>query len=404
MAKKNRLSSILFSCGMAAVLCLFALLQPFAAQQAHASAASAARQIQVVLGKQVMHFEVLAPYMTNDTVYVPLRECLQQMGYTVSYANRQIVYRKGGQGGVIDMTAQTLTTNEPGAQPRSLSFAEVRNSTAVPVRELSGMLNKRVVWDGEAQAVLIDSPYSQIAVDVPVLMYHYLAPADSITDKKNNAMLPVENFNRGMDYLHEQKYYTATLDELERYVRGELALPKKTVVITFDDGYQNNYIYAYPVMKKYGFHGALFPIGAHIPDQTAVFNPDVNTHLSFEEIEKCKDVFEFHSHTYDLHQKMTINGRSRAMTIDPGLLQKDIGLMKKIIDTPYICYPYGDFDERMLGILKQNGYRMGFTVRPGTVHPGDDPMTLNRLTVSTATDLAALLGGPPASSSGDADS
>src|SRR5690606_30523312 len=141
------------------------------------------------------------------------------------------------------------------------------------------------------------------AEQVPVLMYHYITPQAYNDQPNNNSIMNLEAFEEGMKYLYEQGYYTATLEELEQYVMGKKALPAKSVVITFDDGYQNNYVYAYPILKKYGFNATIFLIGSRIQPETSVFDPAKKSYLSFEEIKAASDVFEFHSHTYDLHQK-----------------------------------------------------------------------------------------------------
>lgn len=88
------------------------------------------------------------------------------------------------------------------------------------------------------------------AEQVPVLMYHYITPQANNDQPDNNSIITLEAFEENMNYLHEQGYYTATMEELEQYVLGKTSLPAKTVVITFDDGYQNNYIYAYPILKN----------------------------------------------------------------------------------------------------------------------------------------------------------
>ncbi|WJH30069.1 hypothetical protein N6H13_04955 [Paenibacillus sp. CC-CFT742] len=105
------------------------------------------------------------------------------------------------------------------------------------------------------------------------------------------------------------------------------------------------------------------------------------------------DVFEFNSHTYNLHHKGFMRcGESVPVGLDTSLLNDDIRMMKeKGIDTPYLAYPFGYTSTQMIYQLQQNGYRMAFSVRSGFVHPGDNPMKLPRLTVTTGTDLAKLL-------------
>ncbi|MFS0869744.1 polysaccharide deacetylase family protein [Paenibacillus xylanilyticus] len=231
------------------------------------------------------------------------------------------------------------------------------------------------------------------ATEVPVLMYHYIQPKENNHETGNKSIINLEDFEDNMKYLHDEGYNTITLEQLENYLNGLISLPKKSIVITFDDGYQNNYTLAYPVLKKYNFHASLFVIGSKIQDQPAHFDPAKKTFISEPEMQAAADVFEFNSHTYNLHHKGFMRcGESVPVGLDTSLLNDDIKLMKeKGIDTPYLAYPFGYTSTQMIYQLQQNGYRMAFSVRPGFVRPGDNPMKLPRITVTTGTDLAKLL-------------
>ncbi|MFE6073201.1 polysaccharide deacetylase family protein [Paenibacillus sp. NPDC057886] len=231
------------------------------------------------------------------------------------------------------------------------------------------------------------------ATEVPVLMYHYIQPKINNHETNNKSIINLEDFEENMKYLHEEGYNTITLEQLEQYVNGQISLPQKSIVITFDDGYQNNYTLAYPVLKKYNFHASLFVIGSKIQDQPSAFDPAKKTFISKQEMQAAKDVFEFNSHTYNLHHKGYMRcGDNVPVGLDTSLLNDDVKLMKETgIDTPYLAYPFGYTSTQMIYQLQQNGYRMAFSVRSGFVRPGDNPMKLPRLTVTTGTDLAALL-------------
>ncbi|WP_322906654.1 polysaccharide deacetylase family protein [Paenibacillus campi] len=232
------------------------------------------------------------------------------------------------------------------------------------------------------------------ASKVAVLMYHYIVPAKDNTEPKNNSIIDLEAFEKDMKYLHDNHYHTATLQELEKFVNGQASLPENTVVLSFDDGYQNNMIYAYPIMKKYGFHATMFVIGSKIQPKTEAFDPHKTSYVSREEMQATSDVFEFNSHTYNLHFKEPLHcGDEYAAGMDPNRFVADDHIMRTEagINTPYFAYPYGDFRMQMIYALKQCGFRMAFTVHQGFVRPGDDPYQLKRLTVISTTNLGELL-------------
>ncbi|KQO17658.1 polysaccharide deacetylase family protein [Paenibacillus sp. Leaf72] len=228
---------------------------------------------------------------------------------------------------------------------------------------------------------------------VPVLMYHYIAPKADNSEPDNHSIIDLESFEQGMEYLHTNGYKTATMEQLEKYINGEGVLPDKSVVITFDDGYQNNIVYAYPILKKYGFHATMFVVGTHIQQKTAAFDSKKTSFLSTEEMKASSDVFEYHSHTYDLHKKETaLCGIAYSSLADATLITSDIHKIKELgIDSPYFAYPYGEANTQIIYHLRENGYRMAFSVRSGFAEPGTDPMLVPRLTVISSTDMHTLL-------------
>ena len=92
---------------------------------------------------------------------------------------------------------------------------------------------------------------------VPVLMYHSVG----IPDKRwhwNYLTCPYQVFENQLQWLMKNKYRTIYLDELYGYIFENRTIPKKAIILTFDDGYLDNWVFAYPLLKKYGFTGTIF--------------------------------------------------------------------------------------------------------------------------------------------------
>ena len=121
---------------------------------------------------------------------------------------------------------------------------------------------------------------------VPVLNYHQVEVKDG-----NPLTLHPEQFEAQMAYLKEEGYTTVTIDELMDACENGAALPEKPVVITFDDGYEDNYEYAYPILQKYGFKATIFLIY----DLTDAYPG----YLTWNEIAEMKasGLMRFESHT-----------------------------------------------------------------------------------------------------------
>jgi len=233
------------------------------------------------------------------------------------------------------------------------------------------------------------------ATRVPVLTYHSLVPAVYQPDPSNHSVMTVEEFEQQMDYLHEQGYYTATLGELEAFVHQAISLPENTVVITFDDGYENNYVYAYPILQRYGFHAAIFLIGGSIREEAGEpFDPNKISYLTRSQMAEAASVFEYHSHTYGLHHHITDEcGNTTSAVTDVTLLEQDIEDMETAgFGTHYFAFPYGIYSDRAIRLLMSHDYRMGFTTEEGYVEHDSFTMRLPRFSISPGTDLSAILG------------
>lgn len=90
-------------------------------------------------------------------------------------------------------------------------------------------------------------------MSIPVLMYHHILP------QKGFIASSVDEFEAQMKYLHEKGYKTLTSSEFRDFMLGTKSF-KKAVFITFDDGWRDNYIYAYPILKKYGLKATIFVV------------------------------------------------------------------------------------------------------------------------------------------------
>lgn len=218
---------------------------------------------------------------------------------------------------------------------------------------------------------------------IAVLMYHHLGYEDE------GATLAPERFAEQMAWLAGEGYYTATMDELLRFLQGELDLPPKTVVITFDDGYLSNYEIAYPVLRKHGLRAAFFPVGA-----SRGKTPGKYRHYSWEQAREmtASGYVEIHSHSYDMHY-YSKDGTPALLAAAESERMVDLLLSRmQIVDqvgvNPVaIAYPYGAVDEKVLASVRRAGFQLGFTVEPGCVSRGADPLLLPRLNVAGGMEL-----------------
>lgn len=246
---------------------------------------------------------------------------------------------------------------------------------------------------GECPVRRLPQRIERPAVTVPVLIYHHFAPAELGLHRNNGMVIPPELFAQQMDWLQTQGYYTPSLDEFQAFLEGKLALPERSVLLTFDDGYESNLKYAHPVLCRNGFRAVLFAVGGFTPTQEALFNPAVLTYLSWQQMREMQEsgVWEIANHTYSGHVK--VNGVAPMIAWNQEQIMADTERLNRKwqeegLPVPTaIAYPFGEYDAETVEALHAVGLRLGFTVQEGRVRPGADPLQLPRIGIFPYTDL-----------------
>jgi peptidoglycan/xylan/chitin deacetylase (PgdA/CDA1 family) len=230
--------------------------------------------------------------------------------------------------------------------------------------------------------VISGAPVYSSENKLAILVYHHILPSGINKNfKENGIVISLELFESHMKYLHDNGYHTVTSSELRDFVFNSKSLPQKSVMIHFDDGYLSNYIYAYPILKKYGFTATLFAITGIIQTKGQTFNPDELDMMSWMQIAASMDVFEIASHTNNLHNPDN-NNKTALMTASIETAKADISLsLKRVPNDKVFAYPMGQNNQEIVDMLKNLGVDMAFTVNCGYVTPGCDPMRIKRITI-----------------------
>lgn len=220
------------------------------------------------------------------------------------------------------------------------------------------------------------------SVRVPILMYHSFTEDPSAV---SSMTMTVENFKKHMQTLNTAGYHSISYNDLIRYVYGGTSLPDKPVIITFDDGYENNLILAAPVLEKYGFCAQIALIGCSIGKTTYKdIGVPIIPHFSIEDAQAWmeKGVIYLNSHSYDMHQVPELDGPNcRKGTCPlPGENEKQfVDALKedcRKFDSVFqqeegdskaktFTYPYGIFSELTEAVLSEAGYNVTVTTQTG---------------------------------------
>lgn len=223
------------------------------------------------------------------------------------------------------------------------------------------------------------------AVKIPVLLYHHLLKQDENTFSDNKSIISAEAFEEQMRVVYEEGYRTISLEQLRLFLSNEIQLPRKSILITFDDGYKSNVQYAYPILKKYDFTAAIFIVSSMICEETSEFDPKLFQFISWEEMGEHSDVFEYACHTHNFHRLE--NGKSSVVTKPSEELMNDLKMNLETMKNPYFAYPYSEYNSETIKILKELGFSMAFSTIAGDVRPGDNMFKLKRRSIRPDMDI-----------------
>lgn len=267
----------------------------------------------------------------------------------------------------------------------------------------SGIYNKKLVNTSTTKTQLVSVPYSDwsfrrfsattykdmvmpsstpspqvlsgYCLRVPVLMYHHIQP-ESVAKQLGQTSLTVDNgvFDQQMAYLAQNGYSTLWASELINALLTHSSLPAKAVVITMDDGYADNYIYALPILQKYGFKAnSMLATGL-------MGNSDM---LSWDQVKslKASGLIYFTNHTWSHYPIIRPPQEKIELEIDTAQnqIQQNTGQTVNVF-----TYPYGSFNTNAIATLQKKGYLGAFTEIPGQVQCDSFIMTLHRTRIGNS--------------------
>lgn len=216
---------------------------------------------------------------------------------------------------------------------------------------------------------------------VPILMYHHIRPLKEAPDKAGRALsVSPEKFRSQMQWLDKEEFRTVTLDTLALIAKRKRPIYRKLAVVTFDDGYDNAFTMAFPVLRERNQAGVFFlPVGL-------IGKPG---YLSEAQVRALSGSgMEIGSHTIH-HVPLTSLTIADAMTELSESRRQIAWITKKRVIS--LSYPYGDKDGVVERLAKMTGYVMAVTVRPGIASLFDDFLLLPRIKMGDGTDLSIEL-------------
>jgi peptidoglycan/xylan/chitin deacetylase (PgdA/CDA1 family) len=249
----------------------------------------------------------------------------------------------------------------------------------IPKAVAEQALNMRIDW--QKQGPLPKGIYYRD--NVVVLMYHHLSEKPM---PQFPWILSVDRFEDQMKLLKEEGFHVITMEQYRAFMLNNGSVPDNAVLLTFDDGYESFYEFAFPILKKYGYTAVNFVIVSTIDHP----NPNSVPKLTWEQMREMKrDGMGFYSHTYDLHHYGIVDAEggerpaaSALLYIDDenrnemnteyynrvtrDLAKAEQRLKEELGNTDSaIAFPYGSYNDRLLSACDSLGITLTFKIQDG---------------------------------------
>ncbi len=219
-------------------------------------------------------------------------------------------------------------------------------------------------------------------VRVPILMYHYVSwpPANADRYRRDLSVAP-EQLAEHLAYLQGQGYQGITLYDLLNHLAWGQPLPEKPIILTFDDGYRDNYDNAFPLLRQYGFPATFFVL-------TEVTGQDVPDYMSWDQLREIAaagmDV-ECHGRVHDDLPKISHDRLVWQVLGCREMIEAELGQRPR-----FVAYPSGQFDDQVVAVFASDHYWGGISTQQGAWHSSDDLFALKRLRVRNTTGVEQL--------------
>ncbi len=211
-------------------------------------------------------------------------------------------------------------------------------------------------------------------IKLPILTYH------SIDDSGSVISTAPEVFRRQMNFLSETGFKVVSLNKLVNSLIDEQPISPKTVALTFDDGFQNFYTTAFPVLEQYGFNATVFLVTDYCGkrNEWEADSPMIplNKMLSWQEIKKLNESgIEFGAHTRT-HPDLT---RISAAQVEREIVESKAAIEDALgCEATTFAYPYGKFNSSVKRIVEKN-FKAACSTNLGKVKRGSDFFSLERI-------------------------
>lgn len=271
----------------------------------------------------------------------------------------------------LQLTLKATTVPTSTIPPEDLNPSQVLQNLPFVVEHVPATVSSKEQWlvlaggPADLEAPILP-PITAVAttVKVPIMMYHHVSDVKTTNVLDRSLTVSTTIFGQQLDYLKAQGYHTITFNQLFNALYYGMTLPIKPIILTFDDGYEDNYQFVYPALVKRGYTGMFYIISGKV---------NWTGQMSWGQLrEMLRNGMQIGSHTVhhvDMGQVLQ-NSPEQAqqeLQLSRLTLQKNLGVVIQ-----HFCYPSGEpfrhgtplLRQEIVTMLAQNGY-VSATTDPG---------------------------------------
>ncbi len=220
------------------------------------------------------------------------------------------------------------------------------------------------------QEIPSNEKVSSHSIRVPILVYHSIRPErPTDTDFIKSFNTEPQSFEKQMQYLKDNGYSVVSLNDLYDALTAGKKLPEKSVILNFDDGWQDQYDNAFPILKKFNYTATFF-IFSSAPEHKYFMTWD-----EIKELDAAGMTIGSHTLNHPYLEKIT----------DEKELEKQIFYGKKSLEkhigktADLFAYPFGEYNDQIISVVKSAGFKMARSIHNGRYHSLEDLYTIKAI-------------------------
>lgn len=217
-------------------------------------------------------------------------------------------------------------------------------------------------------------------VRVPILYYHRVSEGISLKQGVSPSVLKAQ-----VDYLRRRRYHSIGFEDLANHLQSGTPLPPRPIILSFDDGYLDTFTLAYPILKEAGFTATIFVVSGFIGEGSIWEGSQGNVVplMTRENILTLSaDRFHFGGHTRTHKNLVSLRPEEARNEVEMGKRDLEDLLQKPVYS---FAYPYGDFNEQIIDLVKNCGFKAARTVHTGNTHQEKDLFRLTCVKINGMT-------------------